>query len=97
VSVILSAISAGGDWSDGVFQAVITALELLVILRVGLFATCVMFFVTFFLQRVPMTLDPNRFYAADAWMSMALVVGIAAVGFWLARADEALFGRPSPS
>jgi hypothetical protein len=56
-----------------------------------------MFFVTFFLQRVPMTLDPSRFYATDAWMSMALVIAIAAIGFWLARADEPLFGRPSVS
>jgi len=97
VSVILSAITAGGDWSDGVFQAVATAFELLVILRVGLFAACVMFFVTFFLQRVPMTLDPSRFYATDAWMSMVLVVAIAAIGFWLARADDPLFGRSSLS
>jgi hypothetical protein len=93
VLVILSAITADGDWSDGVFQAVTTALELLVILRFGLFAACVMFFVIYFLQRVPMTLDPSRFYATDAWLSMALVVGIAVVGYWLARADEPLFGR----
>jgi hypothetical protein len=97
VWVIVNAINPAGDWSDWVFQVVTSALEILVILRVGLFAACVMFFVTFFLQRVPMTLDPSRFYATDAWMSMALVVGIAAIGFWLARADEPLFGRPSAS
>ncbi len=97
VWVIVNAINPAGDWSDWVFQVVTSALQILVILRVGLFAACVMFFVTFFLQRVPMTLDPSRFYATDAWMSMALVVGIAAIGFWLARADEPLFGRPSVS
>jgi hypothetical protein len=95
VWVILAAINPDGDWSDGVFQALTAALELLVILRVGLLAACVMFFVIFYLQRVPMTLDPGRFYATDAWMSMALVLAIAAIGFWLARADEPLFGRSS--
>jgi hypothetical protein len=95
VSVGLAAITANGDWSDAVYNAVTTSIELLVILRLGLLAACVMFFVKNFLDRVPMTLDANRFYAAEAWMSMALVVAIAAIGFWLARADEPLFGRSS--
>jgi hypothetical protein len=95
VWVILAALNSGGDWSDSIFQAVIASIEVLVILRIGLFAAGVMYFVINFLQRVPMTLDASRFYATDAWMSMTLVVAIAAIGFWLARADEPLFGRPS--
>jgi hypothetical protein len=95
VSVLLAAITANGDWSNAVYDAVTTSIELLVILRLGLLAACVMFFVKNFLDRTPMTLDASRFYAAEAWMSMALIVAIAAIGFWLARADEPLFGRPS--
>src|SRR5579864_2820125 len=96
VWVILASLTTSGDSSDMIYQAVTTSIEVLVILRIGLFAACVMFFVNGLLLSVPMTLDASRFYATDAWMSMAIVVAIAAIGLWLARADEPLFGR-SPS
>jgi hypothetical protein len=95
VWVALTALNTNGDSSDMLYQAVTTSIEVLVILRIGLFAACIMFFVNGFLLSVPMTLDARRFYATDAWTSMALVVAIAAIGLWLARADEPLFGRPS--
>jgi hypothetical protein len=59
-------------------------------LRVGLLASCVMYFVDFTIGRAPLTLDGSRYFVAASWDVMALVALIAAVGFWLARADEPL-------
>jgi hypothetical protein len=92
VMVAISALTAS-DWADVVYASVMTALELLVVLRIGLFAGCTMYFVRTFLERVPFTLDANRFYASEAWLSMAIVMALAVVGFWLARAEEPIFGR----
>lgn len=91
----VATISAGGEWSDAVYQAGTTLLELLVILRVGLVAGSVMYFANNFLGRVPMTLDAGRFYSTEAWISMTVVVVVAALGFWFARADDPPFGRPA--
>jgi hypothetical protein len=92
VMVVISAVT-GSDWSTVIYASVTTALELLVVLRIGLFAGCTMYFVRTFLERVPFTLDSNQFYASEAWLSMAIVMALALVGFWLARAEEPLFGR----
>ncbi len=84
---------AGARISTAVFAAVTIALTLWVILRIGLLAAVVMFFVEFVLDRLPLTLDPNRLYFASGWATMAAVAALAAMAFWMARAGEPLFGR----
>jgi hypothetical protein len=36
-------------------------------------------------MRVPLTLDSSSLYAGQAWFALALVIGLAAAGLWLAR------------
>jgi hypothetical protein len=45
-----------------------------------------MFFVNFLLLRMPLTLDGAALYAADAWITIAGVIALAAAGFWMAQA-----------
>jgi serine/threonine-protein kinase len=93
-SVMIATFTSNDSWSQAIYETLTATIEILVLLRVGLFAACVMGSVQFFLHRLPMTSDSSRFYAVDGWMSLSLVVVIAAVGFWLARANEPLFGKP---
>ncbi len=88
---------ASARLSSAIFAAVTIVLNILVILRIGLLAASAMFFVELVIERVPLTLDPARIYAAGSWITMAGVVGLAAAGLWMARAGEPLFGRRAES
>jgi hypothetical protein len=79
------------SWISLALAVVIATLQLAVMLRVGLLATCVMYFVGLAIGRAPLTLDNSRYFAAASWDTIGLVILIAAAGFWLARADEPLF------
>ena len=68
------------------YQAISTLAILIVLLRIGIFAAAIMFFVTFLLLRVPLTLDGTALYATEAWITIAGVIALAAAGFWMARA-----------
>ena len=95
ISVGMGALTTSGGTDAIVFAAVTTLIEVSLILWLGLFSACVMFSVHIVLERIPLTLDPSRMYATDAWVTMAIILAMAAVGFWLARADEPLFSVPA--
>ena len=76
-----------------IYQAVSTTLVLLVLLRIGIFASAIMFFVNFVLLRVPLTFDGNALYAAESWIVVALIIGLAAAGCWMSRAGDPVFGN----
>lgn len=87
--VALSAIWLGGStgrswWLDASAQLVSTSIIVLLLLRVGIFATIVMFVVNFVLLRMPLTLASRATYAGTAWFTMAWVVGLAYLGYWMA-------------
>jgi hypothetical protein len=94
------AVSVGngaGNWATVPFAVVAAAIELWVMLRVGLVATCVMFTVSYAVNRAALTFDGSRYFASGGWFVMAAIVALAVVGFWLARADEPLVGKPKPA
>jgi hypothetical protein len=72
------------------YQAVSVTLTLIVLLRVGIFASAIMFTVDILLQRMPLTLDGNALYAPSAWTAIAAILGLAAAGLWMARSGESL-------
>ena len=76
------------------YQVASTSLTLLVLLRLGIAASAVMYFVMSVLLQVPLTLNSRAVYAGDAWIAIGLVATLAAAGFWMARAREPLLGRP---
>jgi hypothetical protein len=77
---------------DASYQAISTALILIVLLRIGIFGAAIMLFVNLLLLRMPLTLDSNALYAGGAWIAVAGIIALAAAGLWLARAGEPLFG-----
>ena len=72
------------------YQAISTTVILIVLLRVGIFASAIMFFVNFLLLRVPLTFDGGALYATHAWFTVAGILALAAAGYWMARAREPL-------
>ena len=59
-------------------------LAVIVLLRVGILATAVLYVTRGLLQRMPMTFDSASLYAAGSWTTLAIVLGTAVAGFWLA-------------
>ena len=76
---------AGPRLIAAAYQVIATAVTLVVLLRVGIFASAIMFAVNFLLLRMPLTLDGNAVYATSAWVAIAASIGLAAAGLWLAR------------
>jgi serine/threonine-protein kinase len=64
-----------------------------VLVRFGLLAEAVAFFVNQVLNNTPLTLDFSRPYASGALIPMIFVVSLAAFGYWAARGDRPLFGH----
>jgi hypothetical protein len=95
VAMTVSSVGNIKDRADVVEVVLTSAIDFAVLFRLGIFAACAMSVVRYFVERIPLTLDGGRFYSDTAWISMALVVVLAGVSFWLARADEPLFGTPA--
>ncbi len=66
------------------YQLLSTALVLIVLLRLGIFASAIMFFVNYLLLRMPLTLDGGALYATGAWTAAAVIMTLAIAGFRLA-------------
>jgi serine/threonine-protein kinase len=94
IVTFVNMLSGGGDWwLERSLTTIVTALTLLVLLRIGLFATIVMFVVTAVIQRMPFTLDATKFFANAGWFGAALLLGLAVFGFWTARQQASAPGR----
>jgi len=81
---------AGQRAINASYQATSTLLTLVVLLRVGLFASAVMFFVNFLLLRMPLTFDGHALYAGGSWLTIVGILALAAAGLWMARGGESL-------
>jgi len=62
-------------------QAVATLLILIVLLRAGILASVMMFFTNSMLGRIPMAFDTSSLQTASTWIALAVLLGIAAIGF----------------
>ncbi|HEX5474485.1 MAG TPA: serine/threonine-protein kinase [Vicinamibacterales bacterium] len=87
--VILTALTLAGNtgrewWLDVISQLVSETIVLVLLIRIGIFASTVMFFVNYVLLRVPLTLDGHAIDAGTAWFTMAWVIGLAYVGYRMA-------------
>jgi hypothetical protein len=75
------------------FMLVVVIVIIATMLRFGVLALTVMFFVNNVMNAAPLTLRSSDWYAPTAWFSLALILGIAVYGFVLSRGGEPLFGR----
>jgi serine/threonine-protein kinase len=73
--------SAVARYLPAVIQAAITLVVLTVMLRMGIFATTVMFFTYVLLGRMPMSFDSSSLLIGGTWLALAIVFGMAIVGF----------------
>jgi Mn2+/Fe2+ NRAMP family transporter len=83
----------GQQFFDALYTSIENTITLFVFIYVGLFGAMVMTFVQYLLNSAPLTFDTSRLYSPESWMAIALVIGIAAAGWWMARAGEPIFGR----
>jgi hypothetical protein len=71
----------------------IVAICVISMLRFGLWALCMMFFVNQVLHTGPFTLNSSDWYAPASHATIALLVGLAIAGFVISRGGEPLLGR----
>lgn len=74
------------------YSAVLTGILILVVLRFGLLACMVSFFVYLTVWYVPVTFDSTRPFFATGLVALAGVTVVPMFGYYLARAGEPLFG-----
>jgi serine/threonine-protein kinase len=86
-------IETGWLTLDLLFGVVLAGLVLAVILRFGLVAGAVTFFVHLLTKDLPLTLDTSAFYFGTSVFVMAVVMAVAVLGFVWSRADQPWFGR----
>jgi tRNA A-37 threonylcarbamoyl transferase component Bud32 len=99
VAVLFFTMTAGGLlevrplWFTGPVALTIMSLMVFVMLRFGLLATVVMFFVNFLLGPAALTLDTSKWFFGTSAAQLIAVAAIAVFGFYASRGGEPLFGR----
>jgi hypothetical protein len=90
---LISQIDSGtGWWVTGLYNGLSYSLVLILMLRIGLLASTVMFMASVIVERMPLTLDSTKFYAAHGWFALALLMGVAAAGYALATRQRMTSG-----
>jgi Protein kinase domain len=80
-------------WLDVIFQAAVTALLAIVVLRFGLLAAVVSFFIFSVCGSIPLTLHTSLWWATASNLTLALLAALAFFGFHASRAGQPLFGH----
>ncbi len=81
-------------WSDAVVPLLWVAVNVFLLVRVGLIAGIMMGFAGWSLDLVPLTLDLSEPYAPQALLGMGVIVLPALYGFWVALGGQPLFKDP---
>jgi len=90
---LISQIDSGtGWWVTGLYNGLSYSLVLILMLRIGLLASTIMFMASVIVERMPLTLDSTKFYAAHGWFALALLMGVAAAGYALATRQRMTSG-----
>ena len=86
-------VSNGGSSSERLLDAfnrgLSTSIVLVLLVRTGILATSIMFFVSYVLQRVPLTFNAEALYADASWFTIAWLIALAFAGFWMATTSAA--------
>jgi hypothetical protein len=97
-SVALGILVMGEAGSDYLVLSLLFTLGLAItfvgtLLYFGLLALAITFFVLAAINLAPLTLDMSRLYASGSLSVVAVVLGLAAFGFYASRRGQPLFGR----
>jgi hypothetical protein len=82
---VLNNSTANQKLLDASYQAISTTIVLMVLLRIGIFSSAIMFFTNLLVLRMPLTFDSNASYAGGSWVTIAGIFALAVWGFWEAR------------
>ncbi len=91
---VLFAVMIGADDLRSVSAALITALWLAVLLRIGVLASVVSLYFFFLLLLLPLTLDLSAWYAGPTRIAFGLFAALLLYGFHTSLGDKPLFGAP---
>jgi hypothetical protein len=80
--------------TDVVFAILMVMFVVAIIVRLGLLPALLMFFTYTVMTSLPLTSSFSAWYGRPSAVALLLVMGLAVAGFWLARGDAPLFGRP---
>jgi serine/threonine-protein kinase len=80
-------------WLGTIFALIIVSMMVFAILRFGVLATFVLFFVNFVLSNAVLTLDPSKWFFSTSLTLLLMVAALAVYGFYAARGGEPLLGR----
>jgi hypothetical protein len=98
-SVLFAPLAAQGQFETGYLfldlglGVLLVAIVVFVILKYGLMAGVVSFFVHLSTKDLPLTLDSTRPHFATSLIVVGVVVAVVVVGFVMARANQPMFGR----
>jgi hypothetical protein len=84
---VVSALSNGSANQrvlDALYQSISIVVVLNVLLKIGIFSATVMFFTESVLLRMPFSFDSSALYASQGWFALAVLLGLAATGYWMA-------------
>jgi hypothetical protein len=95
--LVLLALTDGGraftgTWFDTAVQTCTIALAAYATFRHGLLVLAIMVFTDSVATNLPLTLHGSAWWAATSNLTIALFIGLAAFGFYAARAGQPLFG-----
>jgi eukaryotic-like serine/threonine-protein kinase len=80
-------------WLGSILALLVVSAMVFVLLRFGLLAAIVMFFVNFALGNAVVTLDPSKWFFPTSATLLLFVAALAVYGFYSSRAGEPLLGR----
>lgn len=79
---------------DAAFTVALVGFVVIMVVQLGLLSGLVMFFSYAAITSPPLTSSFSSWYGQPGGLAVLLVVVLACGGFWLARGDAPLFGRP---
>jgi serine/threonine-protein kinase len=98
VFLLITSAGAIAETPPPVWFALLSALVVVcammfVLLKLGLLATLLMFFVNFVLSSAVLTLDTTKWFFPTSATLLLMIASLAVYGFYASRAGEPLFGR----
>jgi hypothetical protein len=92
-TAVSDVLEAPPIWLGSFFVVFVMASIVFVLLRFGLLASLMMFFVNFILGTAVLTLDTSKWFFPTSATLLLFVIALAIYGFYSSRAGEPLLGR----
>jgi hypothetical protein len=85
IIAVISVSNTNASALGALYQSLSLSIVVVLLVRIGLFASFIMFFTEYVLLRTPFTFDGSSFWAGPGWFAIAGLAALALAGFQLAR------------